>query len=121
MNYQALELFEQLKSGETTKDRLSKRAYKTRHKPEVTDKDFRKLAAIHEAIERYNVWLRQDQPIQQNVWWYHKCCLVQSYNSSYYSIDNNIEYKIDLKEREDTWQNVFNQTLHPVLKIFLSL
>jgi hypothetical protein len=47
--------------------------------------------------------------------------LVQSYNSSYYSIDNNIEYKIDLKEREDTWQNVFNQTLHPVLKIFLSL
>ncbi|NCB78583.1 MAG: hypothetical protein EOM41_01025 [Bacilli bacterium] len=69
MNYQALELFEQLKSGETTKDRLSKRAYKTRHKPEVTDKDFRKLASIHEAIERYNVWLRQSSttPIKQDV------------------------------------------------------
>lgn len=119
MNYAAMALFEELKKGLTTKDRLNKRAYRIRHKDVVTEDDYDKLAAINEAQERYNVWLRQDQPIQQDVWWYHKCCLIQSYNSSYYSIDNNIEYKIDLKEREDTWQNVFDQTPYPVLKIFL--
>ena len=59
MNYAAMALFEELKKGLTTKDRLNKRVYRIRHKDVVTEDDYDKLAAINEAQERYNVWLRQ--------------------------------------------------------------
>lgn len=61
MNYAAMALFEDLKSGKTTKDRLHKRSYYFRHKDVVTEDDFEQLAVINEATERYNVWLNQNE------------------------------------------------------------
>ena len=67
MNYAAMALFEELKVGKTTKDKINKRVYRIRHKDVVTEDDFDKLATFNEAMERYNVWINQNKELEQDI------------------------------------------------------